>query len=75
MMTHQMIKGLVEQKSYSEARESIQGMNLQELQSLHYWGFKLRKFIFCSAAADLLKEHFGMTPNYEICGGQISDYT
>ena len=75
MMTHRTIKSLVEQKSYSEAREAIHGMNLQELQSLHYWGFHLRKYIFCSAACQLLKEHFGMTPNYELCGGRISDYT
>ena len=74
-MTDQMIKSLVEQKSYREARETIQGMERHELQSLHYWGFKLRKFIFCSAAGQLVKEHFGVTPNYELCGGRTSEYT
>lgn len=74
-MSTEEIKNLVEQKTYREAREAVQGMTQHELQSLHYWGFKLKKWIFCSAAAGLLKEHYGVTPNYELCTTRTSEYT
>lgn len=74
-MTDQEVHRMVETKSYREAREFVRGMDVYELQMLHYWGFQLRKFIFCSAAAALLHEHFGTTPNYELCGERMSEYT
>ena len=74
-MTDSEIKSLVEQKSYKEAREFIQGMEQHELQTLFYWGHRLKKYIFTSAAAMLLKEHFGVTPNYELCTFRMSEYT
>ena len=69
------IRNMVEQKSYRQARESIQGMTQHELQTLYYWGFQARKYIFCSAASALLKEHYGVTPNYELCAERTSEYT
>lgn len=74
-MTDSEIKSLVEQKSYREARELIQGMEQHELQSLFYWGHRLQKYIFTSAAVELLKEHYGVTPNYELCTNRMSEYT
>lgn len=74
-MTDSEIKSLVEQKSYREAREQIQGMDQYELQSLFYWGHRLKKYIFTSAAVGLLKEHFGLTPNYELSTCRTSEFT
>jgi hypothetical protein len=74
-LTNDEIRSMVEQKTYRQARESIQGMTQHELQSLYYWGFQTRKYIFCSAASALLKEHYGVTPNYELCAERTSEYT
>lgn len=74
-MTDQEIKSMVEQKTYREARETIQGMEQHELQMVFYWGHRLQKFIFSSAATTLLKEHYGVTPNYELCTNRMSEYT
>lgn len=74
-MLYQEIKEIVETKTYRQARENIQGMESHELQSLFYWGIRLKKFIFASAASKLLKEHYGMIPNYELCCFRTSEYT
>jgi len=50
-------------------------MEQHELQMLYYWGHRLQKFIFSSAATTLLKEHYGVTPNYELCTNRMSEYT
>jgi uncharacterized protein (DUF2225 family) len=75
VLTNEDIKQMVEQNDYSDVREIIQGMTQYELQTLYYWGFRTRKHIFCSAAAGLLKEHYGVTPNYELCSERTSEYT
>jgi hypothetical protein len=69
------IKEIVEKRYYSEVIDLVKGMTQAELQILYYWGYRLRKFIFCSAASGLLKEHYGVTPNYELCGERMSEYT
>lgn len=74
-MTNDEIKEMVEKRYYSEVLESVKSMEQHELQILYYWGYRLRKFIFCSAASSLLKEHYGVTPNYELCGERMSEYT
>lgn len=74
-MTTEEIKNIVETRDYDEVKDTIRGMERYELQSIYYWGFKLRKFIFCSAAAMWLHDHFGVTPNYELCGERMSEYT
>jgi hypothetical protein len=74
-MTTEEVKRMVETKTYREAREYIRGMDCYELQMLHYWAFKLQKYIFCSAATSLLHEHYGTTPNYELTGERMSEYT
>lgn len=74
-LTNDSIKELVEKRYYYEVRDTVQGMTQYELQILYYWGFRLRKYVFCSAAACLLREHYGVTPNYELCGERMSEYT
>lgn len=74
-MTNEEVKALVETKTYRQAREHILKMDPYELQMLYYWGFHMDKNIFCSAAAGLLHEHYGMIPNYDLCGGSMSEYT
>jgi hypothetical protein len=75
LMTNDEIREMVEQKDYSDSRKQIQGMTQHELQILYYWGFRSKKYIFCSAAVGLLKEHYGSTPNYELCSERMSEYT
>lgn len=74
-LTNSEIKEMVEKNFYSEVRDLIQGMTQHELQILYYWGYRLRNFIYCSAASGLLKEHYGVTPNYELCSERMSEYT
>lgn len=74
-LTNSEIKEMVEKNFYSEVRDLIQGMTQYELQILYYWGYRLRNFIYCSAASGLLKEHYGVTPNYELCSERMSEYT
>lgn len=74
-MTNDEIKSMIESRDYDEVKDQVRGMDQHELQSLYYWGFKLRKFIFCSAASMWLHDHFGVTPAYELCSERMSEYT
>jgi hypothetical protein len=75
VLKNEEIKEIVEKRYYSEVIDLVRGMTQAELQILYYWGFKLRNFIFCSAASQELREHYGLTPNYELCGERMSEYT
>ena len=75
VLKNEEIKEIVEKRYYSEVIDLVRGMTQAELQILYYWGFRLRNFIYCSAAAQFLREHYGLTPNYELCSERMSEYT
>ena len=75
VLKNEEIKEIVEKHYYSEVIDVVKSMTQAELQILYYWGFRLRNFIFCSAASQFLREHYGLTPNYELCGERMSEYT
>jgi hypothetical protein len=73
-MTNEEIKELVENHTYDGAKAAIKDMNQWDLKALYYWGYRLNKPIFCSAASQILSNVYGTTPWYDLCGERMSQF-
>ena len=73
-MTNEEIKELVENHTYDGVKAAIKDMNQWDLKALYYWGYRLNKPIFCSAASMILSNVYGTTPWYELGGEAMSQF-